>query len=101
MDHKIVTLCGSTRFKKEFEEWNRKLTASGYLVFTVACFTHAENLQITEQEKEMFDKVHLAKINKADEIFVIDVDGYIGKSTQREIDYARKYGKKIRFLSQV
>ena len=50
--------------------------------------------------KEMLDDMHLRKIDMADEIFVINVDGYIGESTRREIAYAEKTGKKINYLEK-
>ena len=42
--------------------------------------------------------MHLRKIDLADEIFVINVGGYIGESTKREIAYATKTSKKINYL---
>ncbi len=48
--------------------------------------------------KEMLDDMHLRKIDMADEIFVINVGGYIGESTKREIAYAEKTGKKVNYL---
>jgi len=47
--------------------------------------------------KEMLDDMHLRKIDMADEIFVINVGGYIGESTRREIAYAQQKGKKVNF----
>ena len=46
----------------------------------------------------MIDDMHLRKIDLADEIFVINVGGYIGESTKWEIAYATKTGKKINYL---
>ena len=48
--------------------------------------------------KEMLDDMHKRKIDMADEIFVINVGGYIGDSTRSEIEYAKKQGKKISYL---
>ena len=48
----------------------------------------------------MLDDMHLRKIDLADEIFVINVGGYIGESTRREIAYAEKIGKKINYLEK-
>ena len=50
--------------------------------------------------KEMLSDIHLAKIDMADEIFVVNVGGYIGSSTWLEIAYAQQHGKKIRFLCE-
>lgn len=95
----IVTLCGSTRFKKEFFEVQKTLTLKGYIVISVGLFGHSGDEEVwTPGTKEMLDEMHLRKIDLADEIFVINVDGYIGESTKREIEYARKTGKKINYL---
>jgi hypothetical protein len=97
----IITLCGSTKFKKEFEEWNIKLTLENNIVLSVVCFSHADNLEFTKKQKDIFDKIHLQKIDMSDEIFVIDVNGYIGKSTSKEIEYAWSKNKKVRYLSKM
>ena len=97
MRHKVVTLCGSTRFRKEFEKINKKLTLEGNVVISVGCFGHSGDT-ITQEQKELLDDIHLQKIDMADEIFVINVDGYIGKSTSREIKYALAQGKDVVFL---
>lgn len=96
---KVVTLCGSTRFKDQFFEVQKKLTLEGYIVISVGLFGHSGDDEVwTEGVKETLDKMHLSKIDMADEIFVINVDGYIGESTKREIAYAESKGKKINFL---
>ena len=46
----------------------------------------------------MLDDMHKRKIDMADEIFVINVGGYIGDSTQSEIEYAIEHGKTVRYL---
>ena len=46
----------------------------------------------------MLDKMHFQKIDMADEIFVINVGGYIGESTRREIAHATDKGKKVNYL---
>ena len=79
-NYKIVTLCGSTRFKEQFMEVQKQLTLWKPGV------------------KEMLDDMHLRKIDLADEVFVINVGGYIGESTRREIAYAEKTGKIIKYL---
>jgi hypothetical protein len=44
--------------------------------------------------------MHLRKIDLADEVFVVNVGGYIGTSTRREIEYAGKTGKVVRYLEE-
>jgi hypothetical protein len=96
----IYTLCGSTKFKKEFEEINLDLTLQGHVVITVAAFGHADNKKFTLEQKTLLDRIHIQKIDIADAIYVIDVGGYIGESTTREIAHAIATGKRIYFYSQ-
>ena len=96
---KVITLCGSTRFKDEFLEAQKRLTLEGNIVISVGLFGHSgDDVVWTEGVKDMLDRQHLAKIDLADEIYVINVGGYIGDSTRREIAYAEYKGKSITFL---
>ena len=96
---KVITLCGSTRFKEEFLEAQKRLTLEGNVVITVGLFGHSgDDVVWTEGVKDMLDRQHLAKIDLADEIYVINVGGYIGDSTRREIAYAEYKGKSITYL---
>jgi len=99
--YKVITLCGSTKFKDEFVEVQRKLTLEGNIVISVGLFGHADGeyeTVLTDEVKIMLDDMHKRKIDMAEEIFVINKNGYIGKSTRSEIDYASKKGKKISYL---
>lgn len=96
---KVITLCGSTRFKEYFLEVQKKLTLEGNIVISVGLFGHAGDEEALQYEvKAMLDRQHLAKIDLADEIFVINVDNYIGDSTRKEIEYAKAKGKHVGFL---
>ncbi len=72
----------------------------GNVVYSVAFFGHADNEPLTEKEKRLLDRVHFKKIDNSDAIFVIDVDEYIGESTQNEIDHAKKTNKAVMMMSQ-
>ena len=99
--YKIVTLCGSTRFKEQFLEAQKRLTLDGCIVISVGLFGHSGDGEVWKPGvKEMLDDMHLRKIDMADEIFVINVGGYIGESTKREIAYAESTGKTVRYLEQ-
>lgn len=98
---KIITLCGSTKFKKEFEEVNEALTLLGHIVLSVGVFVHAKGLTIKPRQKGLLDQLHKSKIDLSNEIFVIDVNGYIGSSTRREIEYAQFRNKQINYLSDL
>lgn len=93
----IITLCGSTKFKNEFEEVNKHLTMAGMVVISVGVFGHSDPTLGEELKvlKPQLDAIHKQKIDMADAIFVINVNGYIGESTKSEIEYAKEQGKKI------
>ncbi|XBG79840.1 hypothetical protein V4S40_00780 [Enterococcus cecorum] len=81
-NYKIITLCGSTRFKDEFIKAQKDLTLQGNIVISVGLFGHSGDVEAWDgQTKTMLDDMHKRKIDLADEIFVINVGGYIGKST--------------------
>ena len=95
----VITLCGSTRFKDQFLEAQKRLTLAGNIVISVGLFGHSgDDVVWTEGTKEMLDDMHKRKIDMADRIYVINVNGYIGSSTRSEIEYARKKGKQVLFL---
>jgi hypothetical protein len=96
---KVITLCGSTRFKKSFIEQQKRLTLEGNIVISVGLFGHSGDDEVwNEGTKEMLDEIHLRKIDMADEIFVINEDFYIGDSTKREIAYAIEIGKPVNYM---
>lgn len=99
---KVITLCGSTRFKNQFLEQQKRLTLEGNVVISVGLFGHSGDEEVWKPGmKEMLDKMHLQKIDMADEIFVINVGGYIGESTRREIAHAEQTGKPVRYLESI
>lgn len=108
-NYKIVTLCGSTKFKKEFLEIQKKLTLLGYIVISVGLFGHSGDNEVWEnmdegtltKTKSMLDDMHKRKIDLSDMIYVINVGGYIGESTRSEIEYAKSTGKEVRYLESV
>lgn len=96
---KVITLCGSTRFKDAFLETQKRLTLEGNIVISVGLFGHSGDNEVwTEGTKEMLDNMHKRKIDMSDGIYVINVGGYIGESTRSEIDYAIRNGKTVEYL---
>ena len=99
--YKVITLCGSTRFKDQFMEAQKRLTLEGNIVISVGLFGHSGEEEVWKPgTKEMLDDMHKRKIDMADEIYVINVGGYIGSSTKSEIEYAEKTGKTVRYLEE-
>lgn len=106
--YKVITLCGSTRFKEAFMEIQKILTLEGNIVISVGLFGHSGDNEVWEnmdegaltKTKEMLDDMHKRKIDMSDEIFVINVGGYIGESTRAEIEYANATGKTVKYLEK-
>lgn len=91
-----VCLCGSFQFRESFDQANRELTRLGFSVISI-CPGLITNIQETDDEaalREIIDLVHLNKILRADAVFVVG-DGYIGKSTAREILWAEMQARPV------
>lgn len=99
--YKVITLCGSTKFKDDFIEQQKRLTLEGNIVISVGLFGHAGDNEVwVGGTKEMLDDMHKRRIDMSDEIFVINKGGYIGSSTKSEIEYALKTGKKVNYMEK-
>ena len=95
----VITLCGSTRFKEQYLEAQKRLTLEGNIIISVGLFGHSGDEETWEPGvKEMLDNMHKRKIDMADAIYVINVGGYIGDSTRSEIEYAKAHGKEVKYL---
>lgn len=95
----IVCLCGSTRFVDGMNAVNRDLTVAGAIVVAPGVFAHSRDAgqEVTPEQKEALDALHLRKIDLADRVLVVNPGGYIGESTRREIAYARAAGTPVFF----
>lgn len=106
--YRVITLCGSTRFKDAFMEVQKQLTLDGNIVISVGLFGHSGDNEVWEgmdedtltKTKLMLDDMHKRKIDMSDGIYVINVGGYIGDSTRSEIEYAKRTGKDIQYLEE-
>lgn len=105
MSPKIVCLCGSTRFTREMliKQW--EFSKKGYIVLSWSAlpddyYQGEEKAHIGDQEgvKAIVDEGHKRKIDLCDEVFVINVGGYIGESTKSEIEHAHKQGKPVFYM---
>ncbi len=96
----VVTLCGSTKFKTEFENIAKEFTLKGYVVLTLNVFSHADGLILSNEEIDILHQVHRQKIDMADLVFIINKNGYIGSGLKDEIMYAAENNKKIDFLEE-
>lgn len=104
----IVCLCGSTKFWRVFQRQSLRLTLEGKIVLSIGAASgtddeHFGNLPRSEYDaaKSMLDELHLRKIDLADEVLILNVGGYIGESTARELAYAIASGKIVSYLEPV
>jgi hypothetical protein len=105
---KIVCLCGSSRFKDAFVWANLEETLKGNIVLSIGCDMKSDHeifgrLSAEEwaETKKKLDELHFRKIELADEVLVLNVGGYIGESTQNELNHAQMLGKTVRFLREI
>ena len=104
---KIVALSGSTRFTAAFAKAQNEFTLMGYIVLSVGSVTRSDDelfASMTPDERRLLkarlDVLHQHKVALADEVYVLDVGGYIGDSTLQEIEWAKSLNKRIRYLSE-
>ena len=98
-----ITICGSLKYEAEINYWHERLAFAGHTVYCMVVLPSQKNNNkdwYTPEQKQTLDLLHLSKIEESDAIFVVDVDGYIGESTRREIEWARIRGKEVFYMSQ-
>ena len=97
---KVVTISGSMKFKKEQMKIAEKLELeNGYAV--IQSIYNLEDKKYDYNDEKMLDKLHCKKIDISDAVFVVNIDGYIGESTKKEIEYAISHGKEIIYLEPI
>lgn|SRR5574344_2209730 len=95
---KIVTICGSMKFKDKMMEIAKELEIKNKYVVIQCVYS---NDKFNEDEQQTLADLHFKKIEISDAIYVINIDGYIGSSTTKEIEYARKIGKEVMYLEPI
>lgn len=100
---KVICLCGSTRFIDVIavEAWQLEKKGNITLHPNILPGWYAKGHHLAEAEgvKELLDELHCRKIDLADEIFVVNYEGYYGESTSNEIAYAMKTGKPVKWFA--
>jgi hypothetical protein len=99
---RVITVCGSLRYIKEMMEISEKMEFEGNCILVpIYNFTRKSKDEYSEEELEMLVKMQKERIKMSDAILVVDVNGYIGESTSREIEYAKLLDKSIIFYSDI
>ena len=98
-----VTICGSLRFEDDIQKWHEALAFNGYTPYCMVAMPSQKNNKkewYSTYEKMMLDLIHLSKIEESDDVLIVDTAGYIGESTQREIQWAKIRDKAIYYASE-
>ena len=92
----VITLCGSMRFREEFERLDAELSLAGHVVLSPAALD--PSTEVNAEERALLGRIHLQKVSMADEVLIVNVGDYVGESTRREINHARSRGVAVSFL---
>ena len=98
---KIITVCGSLRFKKEIMEISAMMELKGNCMLPPIYPTRIDKDAYTEEEVLVLNKMHKEKIKLSDAILVVNVNGYIGNSTNSEIEFAKSLNKEILYYTDL
>lgn len=100
MDIKVITICGSMRYSKEMIKIAEELELKeGYAV--IQCVYNVDGQKYEGVDASILDKIHRKKIDISDAIYVVNINGYIGESTRKEIEYANNNGKEVIYHEKV
>ena len=91
---KVITVCGSLKFQNEIMEVAEKLNKTGVCVLTPV-YPYNKELKLSDIDIDNMKKAHFKRIELSDSIFVVHVNGYVGESTKKGIEFAKEKGKDI------
>jgi hypothetical protein len=98
---KIITVCGSLKFKDEIMQITEKMALQGNCMLSIVYPTKPDKDSYTDEEKDILNKMHKEKIKISDAILVVNVDNYIGSSTKSEIEFAKALNKEIIYYTDI
>lgn len=98
---KVITVCGSYKYKNEMKEITEKMALKGNCMLTPIELTKPNKEAYTKEEALMIDKMHKEKIKLSNAILVVNVGGYIGNSTKSEIEYAKSLNKEVLYYTDL
>lgn len=99
---KVITVCGSLKFVKEMMEIAETMELQGNcMLVPIYNPERTDKDSFTEDETLMLGKMHQEKIKLSDAILVVDVNGYIGNATKKEIEFAESLNKEIIYYTDL
>lgn len=98
---KVITICGSMKFLRETTEIALKMELEGNCVLMPILPIDRDKDDFTKEQFEILGKMHHEKIKLSDAILVVNVNNYIGNSTQSEIEFAKSLKKEIVYYTDL
>ena len=98
---KIITVCGSLKFKEEMIKIAVEMELRGNCVITPIYPTNSDKDAYTNEQILVLNEMHKEKIRLSDAILVVNVNGYIGSSTRSEIVFAKVLNKEIIYYTDL
>lgn len=98
---KIITVCGSLKFKNQIMKITEKMELQGNCMISPIYPTNIDKDSYSDKEILIIDKMHKEKIKISDAILVVNINGYIGNSTKSEIEYAKSLNKEIIYYTDI
>lgn len=98
--NKIITICGSMKFQEQMIAIAEKLELEEQYI-VIQCVYFDKNRVLTSEEINVLNELHYRKIDISDAIYIVNVNGYIGESTRKEIEYARSLNKEVMFFEPI
>lgn len=95
-----IVIIGPTKYAKQFRTSAQYFQILGYVVLTTFIYDGIDGKPCSQAMQDMFEELGCQRIDMADEVFVINVDGYIGDSTKKELEYAKSIGKPISYYTE-
>jgi nucleoside 2-deoxyribosyltransferase len=92
---KTLTICSSSKFYETAQTLAKEMARAGITVYTPRFDFNEEVVKVTMDDKISLTHEFLSKIDRSDAIYVIDQDGYTGRSVCIEIGYASALGKTV------
>lgn len=98
---KIITVCGSLKYKDEMMEITEKMALQGNCMLSIVYPTKPGKEAYTAEEKDLLRKMHKERIRLSDAILVMNADHYIGSHTKSEIEFAKSLNKEIIYYTDM
>jgi hypothetical protein len=86
------------RFADALARLDAELTLTGHVVLRPSAL---DPTTLDDEQRALLGRVHLRRVELADEVIVVNVGGYVGESTRREIAVAQARGIPVRYLEPV